>query len=347
VLRLHVIITALLVLSPPVCGAEAKAREKWTGKVVGVSDGDTITVLRDKSPIKIRLHGVDAPEKAQPFGEKAKQFTSGLVFGKQVEVEVMAKDKYGRTVARIHVTTREGIDHYDDGTHAPVDVTRCLNEELLKAGLGWWYRQYSPKDKRLEQLEAEAKQGKRGLWADASPTPPWDWRRPDLLCRQESDCVFLPTICPGCPPCKPTPRRAGNREALKRIQNSQARVRCAVPTCAPCASERNWVGGKLACTDGRCAVVRAAATATASASAVYHGNSRSKVLHAPGCHDFDGENCTAGFKTVEDAKKAGYRPHAACVAPFEQCHAACLKRNTARAVAWELIEAECRRGCTK
>ncbi len=71
----------------------------WSGKVVGVSDGDTITVLRDKKPQKIRLYGIDCPEKRQPFANKAKQFTSELVLGKSVEVEPVATDRYGRTVA--------------------------------------------------------------------------------------------------------------------------------------------------------------------------------------------------------------------------------------------------------
>lgn len=326
-LRLNCFAALLLISAPAAWADQAKAKETWSGKVVGVADGDTITVLRDKSPIKIRLHGVDAPEKAQPFGERAKQFTSSLVFGKEVRVEVVTRDKYGRTVARVYV------------------ADRCLNEELLAAGLGWWYRPYSPTDKKLAQLEAGAKLAKRGLWAEANPTPPWDWRHPDLLCRQDADCVFLPSICPRCPPCKPTPRRIGNREALKRIQDTQARVRCVVPRCAPCASEKNWVGGRLACTGGRCTIAKPAATT--AAGGVYRGNTKSKVLHAPGCRDHECKSCTAEFKTVEDAKKAGYRPHPACVPPFDECYSGCLKRNMARAVGWELIEAECRRGCTR
>ena len=79
----------------------ASAQVTNTARVVGVSDGDTITVLRDKTQVRIRLHGIDTPEKAQPFSQKAKQFTAKLVFGKHVKVEVVTQDRYGRTVAKV------------------------------------------------------------------------------------------------------------------------------------------------------------------------------------------------------------------------------------------------------
>ena len=129
-------------------------------KVVGVADGDTITVLRDKTPVKIRLHGVDAPEKTQAFGQKSKQFTSTLVFGKVVTVKVVTTDKYGRTVAEVMIGDTS------------------LNDELVKAGLAWWYRKYAPRAKMIAFLEEEARQAKRGLWADPSPIAPWDFRQP-------------------------------------------------------------------------------------------------------------------------------------------------------------------------
>jgi micrococcal nuclease len=238
--------------------ARVDAGESWTGKVVGVADGDTITVLHDRTPEKIRLHGVDAPEKAQPFGEKSKQLTSGLVFGKEVRVEVVTRDKYGRTVARVYT----------------LNPPACLEEELVKAGLAWWYRKYDPKNAKLAKLEEEARKARRGLWADASPTPPWEWR------------------------------------------HSGAKGAPAAPT-AP------------------------------AAGATYHGNSKSKTLHAPGCRDYDCKACTAGFKTVDEARKAGYRPHLACVTPFEKCYTECLRRSQMKAVKWEMIEADCRKRCTK
>jgi len=132
----------------------------FTGKVVGVTDGDNITVLHNGQGEKIRLHGIDCPEKGQAFGTVAKQFTSALAFGKEVTVTVYDTDRYGRTVGTVKLL---------DG--------RILNQELVKAGLAWWYRQYAPKDATLERLETEAKNEKSGLWVDPHPVPPWEWRK--------------------------------------------------------------------------------------------------------------------------------------------------------------------------
>jgi len=132
---------------------------EFRGKVVGVSDGDTITVLRDRRPEKIRLLGIDAPEKGQPFGERAKQFTSSLAFRREVTVRVTGHDRYGRTVADVVLL---------DG--------RSLSRELVRAGYAWWYRQYST-DGTLEDLERHARGARAGLWTDGHPVPPWEWRR--------------------------------------------------------------------------------------------------------------------------------------------------------------------------
>ena len=133
----------------------------WSGKVIGVADGDTITVLRDKQPQKIRLYGIDCPEKRQPFGKRAKQFTSELVFGKIVEIEPIATDRYGRTVAFVRV---EDIN---------------VNEELIKEGLGWVYMRYCklPLCIEWQRLELAARIQKRGLWGHTGEIPPWEYRR--------------------------------------------------------------------------------------------------------------------------------------------------------------------------
>ena len=132
----------------------------FTGKVVGVTDGDTITVLHNGRGERVRLHGIDCPEKGQGFGTVAKQFTSALIFGKEVTVMVQDSDKYGRTIGEVKLL---------DG--------RVLNQELVKAGLAWWYRRYAPGDTALEGLEMEAREAKRGLWVDPNPIPPWEWRK--------------------------------------------------------------------------------------------------------------------------------------------------------------------------
>jgi endonuclease YncB( thermonuclease family) len=132
---------------------------EFRGRVAGVRDGDTITVLYAGRPTVVRLHGIDAPETGQAFGTRAKQFAGSLAFGKTVIVYVKGQDRYGRTVGDVTLP---------DGRH--------LNQDLVRAGYAWWFRRYST-DLRLATLEAEARAGRRGLWADPDPVPPWEWRR--------------------------------------------------------------------------------------------------------------------------------------------------------------------------
>jgi endonuclease YncB( thermonuclease family) len=141
---------ALMLLMPTLTWA-------WSGMVVGVTDGDTIKVMGSHNKqVKIRLYGIDTPERGQPFSKKAKQFTSKLVYGKVVEVEVMDTDRYGRTVAMI----------YADKI--------LLNEKLLKAGLAWVYYQYCHEIicHAWADYQFAAKLDKRGLWRDPNPIPP-------------------------------------------------------------------------------------------------------------------------------------------------------------------------------
>lgn len=134
------------------------------GKVVAVIDGDTISVLLNGGAVRVRLGGIDCPEKRQPFGKKAKQYTSELAFGKTVTLMEHGSDRYGRLLADVLLP---------DG--------RSLNRELVKAGLAWWYRKYAAADWQLKELETDARISRRGLWRDASPVPPWEWRRPAPL----------------------------------------------------------------------------------------------------------------------------------------------------------------------
>ncbi len=138
---------------------QPKSNQK-TYKVVGVKDGDTVEAFDDssKTTFVIRLAHVDTPEKSQAFGTKAKQFTSDLVFGKQISIEKTDVDRYGRWVC---VVTCEG---------------KILNLELVKAGFAWHYKKYSSAQE-YAAAEVEAKSRKVGLWQDASPTPPWDFRK--------------------------------------------------------------------------------------------------------------------------------------------------------------------------
>jgi endonuclease YncB( thermonuclease family) len=144
-----------------------------TGIVVGVSDGDTITVLdAERQQHKIRLSGIDAPEKEQPFGQRSKENLSRLVFNKEVAVEWTKRDRYKRIVGKVMVQ--------------PSDCPTCgktldAGHAQITVGLAWWYLKYakeqSPQDRgSYESDEQEAKARRVGLWVDAEPIPPWEWR---------------------------------------------------------------------------------------------------------------------------------------------------------------------------
>jgi micrococcal nuclease len=131
----------------------------FSGKVVAVTDGDTIKVMHQGRAERVRLAGVDCPEKHQAFGKKAKQFTPSLVMGQEVNVIAQKKDRYGRTLGYVILP---------DG--------RNLNRELVQAGYAWWYRQFSS-DSSLGELETGARAARRGLWQDSHPVPPWEFRK--------------------------------------------------------------------------------------------------------------------------------------------------------------------------
>jgi endonuclease YncB( thermonuclease family) len=146
----------LLVLSIPT----SSHADSFRGKAVGISDGDTISVMRRGRAIKVRLHGIDCPEKKQPFGTRVKRYTSDMAFGRQVTVQAQNTDRYGRIVGEIILP--------DDSS---------LSKELVFVGLGWWNRKYDPNDRALKALETGVRGAKRGLWVDKNPIPPWEWRR--------------------------------------------------------------------------------------------------------------------------------------------------------------------------
>ena len=132
----------------------------FTGPVVSVLDGDTMEVLHNQRPERIRLNGIDCPEKGQAYGKKAKQAASNLAFGIDVTIETHGKDKYGRRIA--DVVLPDGFN---------------VNQELVRQGWCWWYRKYAPGNAVLEELESEAREARKGLWADPRPVPPWEWRK--------------------------------------------------------------------------------------------------------------------------------------------------------------------------
>jgi endonuclease YncB( thermonuclease family) len=130
-----------------------------SSRIVRVSDGDTINAMKDGVEVKIRLVEIDAPEKAQAYGAASTNALTELCLNKVATLDEQGKDRYGRTLARMHC---EGVD---------------ANTEQVRRGMAWVYRKYTPMDSPLYAVEGEAKAARRGLWGDAEPMPPWDWRR--------------------------------------------------------------------------------------------------------------------------------------------------------------------------
>jgi endonuclease YncB( thermonuclease family) len=146
---------AALVIAPPA------AADFFEGRVVGVVDGDTIDVLVGHETRRVRLSGIDTPERGQPWADRATRALSRRVFGKEVRVNDVGTDRHGRTLGEV----------YADNL--------CVGCELVREGNAWVYRKYTD-DPVLYKLEAEARAARRGLWSlpEAQQVPPWEWRHP-------------------------------------------------------------------------------------------------------------------------------------------------------------------------
>jgi micrococcal nuclease len=140
--------------------ASAAVAANFSGPVASVLDGDTLEVLYNHHPERIRLSGIDCQEKGQPYGHQAKQATSAMVFGKEVLLQTHGRDRSGRTLADVRLP---------DGTY--------VNHTLVKNGLCWWYWKYAPRNTELARLEKHAREAKQGLWVSPSRVPPWEWRK--------------------------------------------------------------------------------------------------------------------------------------------------------------------------
>lgn len=212
----HILLTLLFLL----LSITPAVADTWSGKVIGVSDGDTITVLKNKTPVKIRLYGIDTPESGQAYGNKATKYMKKLVSRKTVQVTEYDIDKYGRSVS---VVKAGSIN---------------VNRSMIQAGYAWQYRKYCKESFCHEWLELESnvRSAKTGLWADKNAQPPWEWRK---------------------------------------LQRS------------------NTTGKKV--------------------GGLYHGNSKSYVVHSSRCQYFNCKNCTVPFGSLEAAIKAGYRRHKQCI----------------------------------
>ena len=142
--------------------------ELLLGRIVGISDGDTVTLLdANKQQYKIRLTGIDAPEKKMPFGQRSKEHLSDLIFSKDVQVETEKLDRYGRTLGKILFDRKD------------------INLAMVNAGLAWHYKKYQQEQSASDRLlysyaEEQARLRCIGLWHDTTPTPPWDWRKGEV-----------------------------------------------------------------------------------------------------------------------------------------------------------------------
>ena len=130
------------------------------GRVVGVLDGDTISLLgTDLQQYRIRLAEIDAPEKSQSYGQKSKWSLSALAFGRQATAECSKPDRYQRHVCHVYIGNTN------------------INASQVESGMAWVYTNYAAKNSPLFGLEQKAKESRTGLWGDQSPTPPWEYRR--------------------------------------------------------------------------------------------------------------------------------------------------------------------------
>lgn len=139
--------------------------ETLTGRIVGVTDGDTLTLLTlERTQHRIRLDGIDAPEKAQEFGNRSRENLSRLVFNREVTAECPKRDRYERKVCLVREQGRD------------------VGLQQIKDGMAWWFKQYAkeqtPESRAAyEEAEREAREDKRGLWSDPHPVAPWEYRR--------------------------------------------------------------------------------------------------------------------------------------------------------------------------
>lgn len=138
---------------------ETQDRKYVTGKVTRIADGDTFTMIFENGfEVRVRLLGIDSPERRQAFSNKAKQTLSDLIYNKEVKVYYESKDRYGRVLGDIYIN----------------DLN--VNHEMVRRGMAWHFIRYSD-DEKLAALEKEARKNKIGLWADPNPVAPWDFRR--------------------------------------------------------------------------------------------------------------------------------------------------------------------------
>lgn len=315
----------------PAATVKASSNERVIeGRVVKVSDGDTITVLdKENRQHKIRFQGIDAPESKQDFGQVSKDNLATMIFGKEVKVVWSKTDKYGRTVGKILLDGRD------------------INIEQIRAGLAWHYKSYEkeqPPEDRISYAaaEQEARAARRGLWQDPNPTPPGEWRadaktdrwgaappegtiignknsknyhRPDCPGYRnmaEANRVFFKTVeeaeAAGY-------KRAGNCPAQALAQNTAPAKSASTTSVASAPSAPAPTAAPVAAVASAQATPATATTATTAAAII--GNRNSKIYHRADCPGYKSvsEKNQVRFNTAEEAEQAGYKVAKNCPAP--------------------------------
>lgn len=167
-MTMRIVLLLLCLLAMPVTVSAS-----FQAMVVNVLDGDTLTVLTPQGEqLRIRLYGVDTPEKRQLFGQDARHFTARKVSGRTVEIQEMDRDKYGRIVGIVYHIGKQS-----------------LNRELLENGLAWYYGDFCKQDfcKEWKRIEQTARKNRVGLWSNKKSMPPWDWRKKERMKRGGSN----------------------------------------------------------------------------------------------------------------------------------------------------------------
>lgn len=340
--RIHLLL-AFALMSVSLCLAQQPVTQQGNsvqvvieGKVIRVSDGDTIAVLdKDNKTHKIRFQGIDAPESKQDFGQVSKDNLSKMVFGKQVTVIYSKLDKYGRVVGKVLLDGRD------------------VNIEQVKAGLAWHYKKYEdeqPPEDRVTYAEAErqARAARLGLWKDPNPTPPGDWR----VAVKEERAGPLPPLnsvvgnrnskkyhLEGCPGYRDVAEK--NRVVFKSVEEAEAAGykragNCREDTIVPTARQVSAAAqgnqpsrptppaaqpvaqtpstpaatattvAALATESGQSASSNTSAT---NAASPVIGNKNSKIYHLPNCPGYDkvSEKNQVKFQSAAEAEAAGYR----------------------------------------
>lgn len=156
---LKYLLFSFLAISSAISVGQSTVPQVFEGRVIGVKDGDTIEVLYDSIPVRIRLAHIDSPESRQPFGSAAKKFLSDLCYDRIVKVQRTGRpDRFGRTIAVVHIGDTS------------------VNLAMVQTGMAWHFKKYS-KDQEYAIAEAEARERGIGLWPDDGPVAPWEWRK--------------------------------------------------------------------------------------------------------------------------------------------------------------------------